>query len=486
MKKITLFARDYCDLDFSNIGISKKETEALKEKLRSVRFTGADFCNRSAEREKEVIPLLWELPQKQTNGNSEEKLRWNGIVGVLRLKYQDEQEEYDVTIKLGSRFDEENRNYFLHSLILAWLKGNDIDLTDYSTEASWEDIFRFLWVSIFKIHLLKADSTGIYKTYQYVEENTHRIRGRIDIPRHLRLNMGQDNGRISSKYRENTTDNYLNHLTIHAYLALKKQFPELTARIIDGDEKTRSVIRQLMCKAPSYARSNLRTLSAKLQNPIAHPYFINHEELRKVCLRILSGTGATVFHDSQTADMESGSMLFYLPDLWEAYVEHRILLRTGTKNVNWISQAGTKNFDGILDMRPDFVLYRSGNLQNERRIVLDAKCKPAWMLFPNLERIKSEGQKRSIREDIKQCLAYHTLFGADYTATIFPARTENNKYESVPVSIFDRRTAEGGSFRAIGIAVPGIHDTDTFAAWRERLAEQEEDAANYIARLICG
>lgn len=478
MKKAILSGRDYCE-----VALPKEWTQEEKDKLQAIlqdkSLSYSDFINRSEDRVKsgEKMKLLWDIPQSE-NGK---KLTWNGIVGLLRLNYRFKDEDYDVSIKLKSRFDQEKHDYFLRNMILDWLKGNDIDLTEDEVEASWEDLFRFLWIPIFKIHLLKTDSTGIYKTYQFFEENAHRIRGQIDIARHIRLNMGLDNGMVASKYRENTTDNYLNHLIIHTYLVLKKQFPELTARIIDEDEKARSIIRQLMYEAPSYARNDVHTLASKLQSPIAHPFFINHEELRKVCLRILSYTGASVFHESEAPDMESESMLFYVPDLWETYIKHCIFSRIKAKNVSCKTQVKSKDFKGILNTCPDFVVYQNRDGRDKKRIVLDAKFKPAWEDFGKKEEYTLED---SIGPDIRQCLMYQALLQAEFAGTIFPVRAENNQYKKSPVSGYDRQMPVGGTFQAIGVGIPDIKDTDTFASWKRRLERNEAKAAEHIEGLL--
>ena len=424
---------------------------------------------RKAE-QREELPLFSTLADRETG---QTRLYWNGFAGTIHREAGD----WEITVKLGSQFDTgEGQPYFLLAMLLNWLDGDLPVLLDDRVAVSGEEIFPVFWAAVFKVQLLRAYSTGAYKTYQYFEDNSHRIRGQIDIQRHVRLNLGLNNGRIATKYRENTTDNHMNHLILHTYQELKRRWPDMTVSVIDGDAQAKDILAALGYQAPSYGRYDVRTVAARLQNPISHPFFTGYEALRKVCLAFLSYAGVPVFDSGDAGEFQTQSVLFYTPDLWEAYIEKRVLPKIGLEGLTWDAQIRGRDFGSIADKRPDFVLYLHRGTSREKRVVLDAKYKKKWRNFPE--------DTGNLQEDICQCLVYKELLRAELAGTIFPTKAPGGSCRGAAVSDYDPRKDAGGSFRAIGLGIPAPGEGESFAHWNRRMEKMAGEAAGRIRQML--
>ena len=63
--------------------------------------------------------------------------------------------------------------------------------------------------------------------------------------------MGLENGKIAYSYRENTVDNYLNHVIICAFEKLKLKYPESVLQVYNNPQNSnfRFLIETLKSKA---------------------------------------------------------------------------------------------------------------------------------------------------------------------------------------------------------------------------------------------
>ena len=150
-----------------------------------------------------------------------------GLVGVLKVKdvkvdmEDGESQVFDVKITITSRFDQ-IKPYFL-SYMLSYENPNFSE--DFFTESSDEDLLAVLLLYLFKKQLKEAFRQGLFRTYQRKEYNDGRIKGAINVPRHIQENL-IFNGKVAYTSKENTVDNTINHLILHTYDYLKSSFPK--------------------------------------------------------------------------------------------------------------------------------------------------------------------------------------------------------------------------------------------------------------------
>lgn len=331
------------------------------------------------------------------------QLRFDGIVGTLRYPhFKHKEREYDVTVEIRSRLDSGDNAYFLARLLQS--SPEMMHLADTDIPATYEELFEFLKICVFRQRLLKAWETGFYKKYTYFQENTSRLRGRIDVARHIRLNAALDNGKIACEYRENTLDNPVNHLILKTWLALRRAHPDHAAAILTREDASglsaEKVLRQLQFQAPGYEKESLSATLRKSAIPVTNPYFQEYEPLRRVCIDILNGLNYALYDGRENSGEDVQSMLFYIPGLWEVYLQQH--LETRLPQYGFGFQQKARLFPGGPNRYPDTVSQNG-------KIVLDAKFKPNW-------------SPDKYPEDMTQVYAYGYLFGASVVGILHPKK----------------------------------------------------------------
>lgn len=221
---ITLY--DYEKLDDEN-PVYKKEKEKLEKQLGD--RSDKDKISDIPERLRKIEEIRWKSLDTIVclGENSEEPIsllrRTNG--GYLMEQYVGLiQDEYG-TIVINSRFDSKNDNNTFVNYLIANIIGSDLKLRiSDEMEAACDIGFSLdtLLVSMFLHQLNCAAKKGFYRTYRTYKKNDSRLRGTIDIPRHLKENLLLNNGKVAYSYREYTVDNPVNELIFAAYYYVKK------------------------------------------------------------------------------------------------------------------------------------------------------------------------------------------------------------------------------------------------------------------------
>ena len=90
----------------------------------------------------------------------------------------------------------------------------------------------------------KAYRKGIYKQYCTFEGNDSKVRGKIDIARHIRLNP-LFNGKIAYSYREYTINNNTNRLILTAYTLMEKKYKGIMTQLVKNKTNVSVFIKNL-------------------------------------------------------------------------------------------------------------------------------------------------------------------------------------------------------------------------------------------------
>lgn len=481
---------------------------------------GKYLVNRNPASEKRTDSTLCFIGKKDDfSGNQNvddvnviEELRFDGIVGTLRdpnfspqktvTSAEDSKYVYDISVTVKSRFDkdEDDKSFFMAHMILSYLQQNGmIDLTENEIPTEYDELFQFLKICVFRQKLLAAWDTGIFKKYTYFRRNDSKLRGRIDVARHIRLNAALDNGKIAYEYRENTPDNAVNHLILRTWLELKRAFPEMTANILSNshgsDRSTEDILRELQYQAPGFRDRSLQNILRESAIPVTNPYFYEYEQLRRSCIDILCGLNYSLYTDEEESGENVESMLFYIPDLWEVHVQR--LLESLCEEKGWrldsqqkipvlFGKSEDKDFpkDFIVDGEPvkngepqkgakslgirypDFV---AEDHEDKPRFVLDAKFKPKWSHY--------EEKFNDLKDDIQQALVYAMLENVRYTGVIFPV--DNSKEAPPDNRSFLKSWKIGISqndarFLICGLGIPSTHGKAGFEDWEKDIKREEQ------------
>ena len=352
---------------------------------------------------------------------------YGGVVGVVhkaKIPYTSDGSTYklNVTLQICSRMDDNNKPYFLTTMLLR----DKIKFNDNQVPSNEDEVMDYLMLFYLKQQLLDAYQKGFYRRYQRFEKNDDRLRGSIDIARHIRENMGQRNGKIAYSYRENTINNDLNRLIIAAYEYLKKKYYDLVTENFDNNSDLTEIITTLKIET-GYSNENIRSIVSKNLKPITSPYYIEYENLRIICLRILRDEAIFIFNGD--TEQKVNGFLVYLPTLWEKFLEEKMqpvvdemqpkITLESQKEVNIFG----KNNKYVQDTRPDFVLSE----ENQYFMVMDAKFKPKWEdVFKDVfkKNRKLRASEDGLLIDYNKCIRDMNSLGAHATGVIFPVQND--------------------------------------------------------------
>lgn len=371
-----------------------------------------------------------------------------------------------VQMHITSRFDDCDRNYFLHYMLQ---KVCNVAFTP-NTDSNEEQFYDFLYY-LFPSYLNEALKQGIYRAYETREYNDANVRGPIDINRHIRYNI-PFNGKVAYHTREYTTDNNVTQLVRHTIEHIRSLH---SAKSVLGGgmaSDTRDNVRAIELATESYNKNARAQVISKNLRRISHPYYSAYEPLRKICLAIL--LHKKLSYGNNANDPISG-ILFDGASLWEEYlatVFEEWNLDFVHSN-NRLRQNGINLFEKGGIYFPDF--YRRGK-DLKKNIVLDAKYKKLANISGGDESDSFDGEcnfKANIgRGDLFQMLAYMHCIPASRAILLFPIENFNNQYNTVLQSKPKTACGQGGTVKAIGIPIP--QGKKIFADFRNEMRKSEE------------
>ena len=436
--------------DFTEIKIDLKDNVTLLgygdlDRDKQLRII-IKFLDELSNNKEQLNKLIIKTNEKKDNKKelysriSEDKYYWNGYVGIIKGKISELTigdieginastidkdnivcKNIEITIQIQSRFDVDSNKkiakpYFLTTMLLQCKSGLNNNLVPNNNEEFFSDL---LLLYLFKEKANNCYLKGLYKTYQRFEKNDDRVKGTIDVARHIRLNMGLENGKIAYSYRENTVDNYLNHLIISAFDRLKFKYPDtVNAVYLDYNNRNFKFLIDTLKSKISNTTYDLRTLVSKNLSSIAHPFYTEYEELRKISLKILRNEGVSMFNGDHE---EVNGILFYIPDLWELYLEDLLedteykLYTQGYKKLKIFNYEEDID-DYKKEIYPDYVFSYEKENNEIPFMILDAKFKPSW----GETIIKNGSFTNSQLEDYTKCIRDMNSINAHASGTIFP------------------------------------------------------------------
>lgn len=234
-----------------------------------------------------------------------------GFLGYRNAEGDDEE------LVIGSRFagnggGKDGADHFLRYLLCKVfrinLTGDDWRMsTDRSK--STHDLLAYL----FPTYLHSALAQGEYREYVHIEHNDMRVRGAIDVARHIKSNMPLGFP-VAYATNERTSDNPVLELARHTAEFIKEQGLESS---VFSDSEYRKDLAALRWRTPSYDRARRRLLIDRNRRiPVRNELFSAYRELQRLCLAILT-------HNSFAycgADDRMHGILFDGAWLWERYL----------------------------------------------------------------------------------------------------------------------------------------------------------------------
>src|SRR5690554_6543804 len=121
-----------------------------------------------------------------------------------------------------------------------------------TSEKTWDMLLMLIFVNQLELAL----NQGLYRQYQIKEYNDSKIKGRIDINRHIKLNPLQ-NGKIAYSTREYTVMNPINQLILLADHYLEKKYNESYKSILFQRRDLQAQLTSLKSTIPDYKTLNV-------------------------------------------------------------------------------------------------------------------------------------------------------------------------------------------------------------------------------------
>ncbi len=322
----------------------------------------------------------------------------------------------DLKIRIKSRFDNGRDDYFLQYMLQRVMSFNLFNLHHHNEKESIFDFLLFMFPALLKLALRQ----GIYREYQNFRHNNTKIKGTIDVNKHIIKNV-PFMGKVAYSTREYVQDNDITQLIRHTIEFINTQTNGKV--VLEVDAETKDNVSRIIQVTPSYnkqARQNViyNNLKAKI-----HPYYTGYVALQNLCLQILKAERVRYGKEEN----ELSGILFDGAWLWEEYVY------TIIKDAHFIHAENKtkKNFiyvfsDNSVKRYPDFYIKND--------IVLDAKYK----------RMKKQNRISAVkREDINQIITYIDIVNAKIGGFIAPFQNKKStvvsaylNHNGVPVYIF--------------------------------------------------
>lgn len=350
-------------------------------------------------------------------------------------------------MRIYSRFDTEDNDYFLHYMLQRVLSINLFDMNHTSKDEAVFDLLMFMFP-----HYLKAAlRQGIYRKYREFRRNDANIRGTIDVGRHINLNI-PFRGNVAYNTREYSADNSMTQLIRHTieYIRTRK----FGDAVMHMDEETAENIATVCSCTPTYNRVQRQQVIQTNLRVASHPYYQEYIPLQLLCLRILRIEEVKY---SESEDSLTG-LLFDGAWLWEEYC-YTVLKEIGFKH------AENKKHQGAIYVFNDNRANRYIDLYKDD-FVIDAKYKR----YENIV----DHPAGAGREDLHQLITYMYLTRSTHGAFLSPFKQRK---------VVDAKglNGYGGSISLLGLAIP--YGCLNYKAFCDKMHEEEKYLKDMIRNM---
>ena len=295
----------------------------------------------------------------------------------------------DERLIIESRFGGEDDDFFFRYLLDRVLDFPNI--VDLESDANQDNrLFNFL-LFLFPYYLKTAMRKGFFKEYIRHRYNDGKVKGAIDIARHIEKNT-PFTGSVAYSQREFSYDNSLMELVRHTIEFIKRK-PYGNNLLV----KVKDEVKLVIDATPGYEPyDRQRIIEQNKKNAVRHAYFREYLALQRLCLLILRHQK----HQIGFGSRQIYGILFDGAWLWEEYI-NSLIEDIFYHPMNKGGKGSQRLFAGNIGLiYPDFI-----SRNDETRIIADAKYKP----------LDNIGNK-----DYLQVLAYMFRFDAKAGYYLYP------------------------------------------------------------------
>lgn len=416
--------------------------------LQSTDFTGGRFLvfpSNEAKADLEDKDFVYSMTDKDTDKPG---FKTGNVMGFFSVGE-------NVRIHITSRFDNNDKNFFLHYMLQ---KVCNVAYTP-RTDSGEDEFYDFLY-QLFPYYLNQALAQGLYRAYVTREYNDSNVRGPIDINRHIRYNI-PFNGKIAYHTREYTTDNSITQLIRHTIEHIRSLQQGKIVLENGVDKDFRDNIMAIEMATPTYSRNSRLNIIRKNARPVSHPYYTAYEPLRKLCLAILSNQKLSY---GENPEDQIAGILFDGASLWEEYLNILMQEKFGKRLFHPNNRNGSGRqyfFKGTTgEIFPDFLLdaVLNGKDVNTAGQILDAKYRG-----------------NALDGDVyKQMLSYMFRFDSKISKLLYPVACVENQNENDGVKTLYLRRDNSIMVKTIPFHIPQYGEIDSFENFCTKMSNAEE------------
>ena len=330
-----------------------------------------------------------------------DKLMTQQYIGIVQRQ--------DTTVFIKSRFDNGDNSYFTNYVLSKALNIKSFIFPNMSVEVGREAALQKLLIIVFMHQINEVYNRGILRSYRVYKENNDKLKGKIDVVRHVKENM-LFAGKIAYEHREYTIDNEVNRLIFTAYVMMEQREPLLVRNLLKKNREAASYFRQLRNVIHPASRQEIPKLIQRNRKKISHSIYRCWDDVRQTAILFLQNAGVNIAkEDSKTIY----GVLIDMNRIWEMYLMN--IFETGKvagikaqEKKEILFEVNSNSSQSAL--KPDFLL--------ENKLVLDAKYKRNW------SEVAAGKVNTWPREDVFQVLSYMYLFGCNRGGIICPATDE--------------------------------------------------------------
>ncbi|MBP5370157.1 MAG: hypothetical protein J6Z01_17065 [Bacteroidales bacterium] len=324
---------------------------------------------------------------RMSGGVDNAEISTGNIAGFIGYK--------DTQLTINSRFQTGEQDYFLQYMVQKVFLPNVFDLPHTTNTENVFDVLPLM----FPYYLNKSLKQGVFKTYQKFERNDSRVKGVINVDRHIKLNI-PFMGKIAYTSRECSYDNPMIQLIRHTIEYIKSK--KYGKSILTGSSDIQSAVRQIIEVTHSYAVQQRQSVINKNLKPVNHPYYSEYRPLQKLCMAILNhkklsyGRGANKVY----------GLLFDCAWLWEEYLATILKSQGFTHPLNRLNK-GAIYVDKEYKY-PRYPDYYKRNQNPDDNCIIDAKYK------------RMEIKKHLDRDDLNQLITYLHILPSKKAYLVYP------------------------------------------------------------------
>ena len=421
-------------------------------------------------------------------------LSTEGLMGFISATFTDDvsKDDYHFNIYIHSRFDYSVNNDIIE--LKAFKKVENEDKSEVNTSAFQHDYFlhymlqRVLNINLFDCDpdtsdnhselglllyffpglLRRAMKQGLYKQYVHREYNDSKVRGPIDVSRHIRYNI-PFSGKIVYSATEYDYDNPITELVRHTIEYIRHH--EWAVGLLSQSDETLQDVQLIVNNTERYSTNERRIVIAQCRRLLNHPFYTEWRPLQHLCLSILRHED--IRYDSFEDEDRIHGILFDGPWLWENYLDWLFNTKnslgfvhpdntTGENAIYLFEKNGTgktvNRDDGIYDNNgktqkyPDF--YKPSNPGNGQLAteIWDAKFK------------HYDGNNSINRDDVHQLITYLYVQSdknriCDRAGVVFPIGVGDNEKESYCQEVGTLK-GFGATLYKWGLKIPTYSEVD--------------------------